>query len=346
MQDGSADVAYWKSTDGGLTWAPPVAWGQSSVLLLSQSYDVFWEGLIPGGNQNILHLVHYQDSGSRGAYYNRLDISTGTLLGDAFVGYPGVNPNSFISFAISQDGTYLYLTFGGQGQQGAFHSTDYGVTWSSAPSLVPNVANNDWIEIWPDESTGEPADIIGIWFDHTGPTLNVQQLDVDLGSITTTAIATITGPTVSFTNALEISSCMDIITGHIFLACWDRDDAGSNTLHTYEIFGTSITTRTSPVSGVPYCRGVAGSRTSDGKWYLFYGHDPAGVSLSNQEIYVVISSDNGVTWSSPAIFDSTAVDSVVMTSPTSVVAGGGISSVWSESTATYLYTEAPPTLVP
>ena len=336
-------VFYSKSTDQGATWGAAVSC--SGGLGTVVAWDIQFEGDAPSGRTNVVHILIATDSGTRGLYYNQLDLSTDTLGGTHAIAAWAANPNAWCSITASKDHGTLYATYGGNAS-GSSKSVNDGVTWTGLANM--SAANNvDFVECQPDVASANGADVCGIYFTSATKVLSIKRHNIGLNTITTTTIATLAATRVGgpAANGITLATSLNTSNGHIMIAVWDvtAGGTGSNTLRIFDVFGTSITTLTSAVSGVTFCNNVASSY-ADNNWAVFYQRDPGGTTLANEQQYRKISIDGGVTWSSETNMDSNTSQNFNQGTSAHLNAGDQRISTW--ETGGNAYTATPAQVVP
>ena len=328
-------LLYQKSIDQGATWAAGI-----DVLATNtgnQWFDLFYEKWLgpSGPNRDIVHCVAFHDAGSRGMYYNQLDISTDTLGTEVrAVPTSGGAPDShFNAFGMSLSGNLYACAHGFIGTVSR-RSSDDGVTWLSAANVMEIV--DDYCVMYPDASSADPDDMLGLYWDESASQLSVKQYDWSANSFVETAIATITDtPTGGGRNW---GSAFSYVDGVVYVASLDLDGTGSNTLSFWKVDGGTVTAMTSPVTSTSFMRCVSVDCDETGI-NVYYGIDKAAVSLDSLQIYRKRSVDGGATWGAEQLYSTRDSDIVVINAPS--FTDGYHAPTYGEFAANDKYIEAP-----
>jgi len=281
---------YRKSTDAGATWGNRVALITGDILA-----DVFYERWDNTSNSPYLHVVtHYDGSlgGLRGIYYNRLDLSSETLL-------YGATGTQLVILSPQPDGSPDTITGALSGdihilaQENAFPlpspihrvSSDHGGSWITKTGIGQGVRDQGLA--LPDGASADPADICEVWISNGASTLYLSNYDASLDTWSTQAIAT--GWQTSSEDRIyrNIAAAYDRATGHIAFVGFPVVTS-PNTLYAFDIYGSTVTPRLNVLTAVANANVCAVTITSSGRVRASYVRDGSA--------YWKESSDFMVTW--------------------------------------------------
>lgn len=306
--------SYAKSTDAGATWGAAVTLtNRGSVGALA--IDVYYERWNDTTNNPIAHVTWLADDGTRGLFYQWVDLSTETQQSAAAQLLAGFSPTPYgglaaIGVALNGD---IHVV--GVGPTTGFvprHfiSTNGGTSFSAAATFGIEQQNN--IQILPDASTGDSADVLAIWSRYSDHTLYAVPWDNSASSwLTPAVINNSTWP--AYEAVLPAETYANLATGyrrsdgHLFVLAYNGNNTGTpNTLRCFEIYGSgSITQRTDVLTGSPYADSCGLTiAPSTGDLWVAYARDNGGASFTSMEVYYKTSSDDGVTWSTETLYSS------------------------------------------
>lgn len=342
-QDATNDFGYQKSSDGGVTWGGRVGLGSGSATEIG--WDIYYKRWTDAGSANIVDILTVVDAGTRGLYHQQLNLDTDTVgtlrLIFGMAGFSGACGGFGIGVARSGR---IYATGAGAPFGGSvmLYSDDEGVNWTSAPvSFTIHQDDRGRCDMWADFSSSDPDDICAIYIRGDTYALSIKQYDASLGTITNTAIGTLTDLTDDFANT---SSAMTS-AGVIKVAAVDTVGTPAS-IKTWTVTGASVTARTNVLTTTARVYNVALSIMSTGRIICWYCRDSAGAASTAIELYYKYSDDDMVTWSAEQSYGSRDQDIIGILAdprPTGTTAG----AAWFEGDTDDLYIEAPfPGLVP
>ncbi|KKM74195.1 hypothetical protein LCGC14_1402710 [marine sediment metagenome] len=215
--DGSADLVYRKTSDGGATWATAVSVKAATVAKASIWYDKW----TPGNAGTLIHIAYTGTDGDD-LFYRNLDTLDDSLSTELTV----VDGTSFVDGTWSQAtvdivrarGGNLYLGFWGDadGEFGFYRSTDDGATWTSRAQLADGNAV-DGILLVPGNETDED-DIWCIYWDRSANEITLKAYDNSGDSWSESVIAASMADDASF---YQMSAAPRHSDNHVILAAWD-----------------------------------------------------------------------------------------------------------------------------
>ncbi len=286
LNDAIDGMGYKKSTDQGATWGPLVKLAFGEI-----EYDIYYEQWTDTGFSQYVHFIAQHDSGTRGFYYNRLDLSSDTILNGStgtLIESILVSPNNTpMTIFVSRSGA-VHLV----GQSGpfgvAFHliSTDHGVTWNSFGTFGQTIY--DAAIGMPDGQSADPADVCVIWWQNSTHTYRLSNWDDSAGTWSTAQFAAGVIPIGAFPAVYRnIAAAYSRTTGHIAFVGYTTT-ASPNTLHAYDIYGSTVTAKTDVLTAVANAEVCAIAYTITGNIRAAY--------VRNNDVYWKESTDVMATW--------------------------------------------------
>lgn len=305
-------LSYRKTTDQGATWADRVF-----SLRADMDFDAYYERWTNTGNSPYVHMIGHNDSsgvanGGRGLWYQRLDLSTDTLLENdvpnkrgynlaVFSAWPNPGP---VTLWVSRAGN-VHIVAGIANNSIHLKSTDHGVTWTSKTALTFEM--NDHAIGMPDGVAADPADGLVFWIDSSAQTLNVSAYDDSMDSWSTTLIANSYGNSAydSVDVRRNISAAYKRANGAVLLTAWPGV-SNPHTLSAWSVSGTTATAMSAVVSNV-YGNTCAATITSTGNYRVAYSRDPEGTDEDSARVYYKESTDFS-TWGTETAYSTLGTD--------------------------------------
>jgi hypothetical protein len=297
---------YYRSTDAGVNWSSFTAY-MTGVTQTHGPSDLWYPRWLDPAAPDVVYgaVGEHTVAAGTGVTVAKLDLATRTLIrqGRALTVTASNDIANQISVTQARDGA-LFATcqtnfFPGTG---TVRSTDDGVSWSAVANLA-SADIDDWVILFPDYSSADPADICALWWDHSASSLYLRQLDVSGNSVSSTLI---TAGVEGFhsNNAFNAFSpqnwayTLDPATGHLFVVVIDQWSASPMTCLSFEVFGASVTAHADVFTTQAWSSGPSLSLAPDGTFYCFYGRAQTLAQLtSSQTIFYRTSSDGMASWS-------------------------------------------------
>jgi hypothetical protein len=306
--DSGSDVAYVKTTDGGISWSNPVIVFTGTTVAVSVWYDR-WSGI----SADVVHLA-YTESGGGDVLYRPLDISTDTL-GTQTTIFNGASSAAGGALTICVDrGGHIRCVFNIDNgtEDGAASSADAGATWGDTIADPTEGATTDQFFLLPGWNA-DNHDMMLVFVDASANGLSLKRYDDSADSWAETAIiadASFVDQTAA--NAFPNVSCfVDLANSRNVVAGWTGVDTATADLRCFILTDGAITeTATNIVLNSTDDQGLCSLAldTGSGTWYAFYGGKSDGSETypSAINIYYKTSTDAGATWGSETLLSSTA----------------------------------------
>lgn len=305
--DGSSDLAYQKTSDGGTTWAAAVSINTDAIIKASIWYDRW----TPDNAGTIIHIAYTEADGNDVLYRNldTLDDSLSTEVA-VFAGTSFTNGNwgAGVVDIVRARGGNLYLGFWGDGvgEFGFYRSTDNGATWASRADVADG-NEADGILLMPGNETDED-DIWCVYWDRSLDTLNLVVYDNsgDSWSAVSISLAIIMTDDVSY---YQMSAAPRHSDNHVILAAWSEIGAVAD-LKVWDIGGTGdVTAMTNVVTDLDEAAQVAvfiNQQNDD----IYVAYLKGGTWESTVDAVYKKSTDGGTTWGSEQAYSEAAADDI------------------------------------
>lgn len=301
--DTGSDVAFKKSTDGGLSWSNATIVRAGTVTQLSVWYDR-WSNISAG----LIHIVS-ADSGVDDVFYRTINtessdaLSTETTL---FLGASTAAPAA-ISVCRARGGNVycgVYIDLGAEG--GFFRLPNANVpngAWDAARAAIgeadTTTPGDHWVLVpgW----AADNQDMMAFYWDRSASEISRKLYDDSANSWSETSIATsmtILSPATAFPN---MAATVDIANSRNMLVAWSGTDVVNADLRCWHITESAITeSSANVVLNSTDDQGMCGITldTLTGYWWVFYGGASNGGETFSTAInlYCKVSKDSGATW--------------------------------------------------
>jgi hypothetical protein len=300
---------YKRSADALATWGSSVVistTGVSSEQFID-AYKRRWNG---AGESNVVDLFSHRDDGSRGLYHRQLNLDTMTLGSEHYVAAFGAAPFGSGGGGVAESGR-IYIHGGGAGFQAAecWYSDNEGVSWTQFGAAFMETQYDTCI-LYPDFSTADPDDMVGVYLDQSAGEATLKFLDASSGTVTESA-AFATGLTVGidlFSQLYQNISASFASDGHLRIALFSTSGTPA-LIRTFDAYGATVTEKTNALASTANAHAVAIQVLDvDGvDWtVVHYTRDGAGASDGSCETYYRISIDDMVTWQTEQAYGTLA----------------------------------------
>jgi hypothetical protein len=310
--DSASDLAFRKSSDGGLTWSAPVVIFTGTIIGVSVWYDR-WSNISAG----LIHMA-YQDSGADDTLYRTINTESSDALSTQTTIFAGVSTatGGMVSITRAVGGNvYCRTTIDAGAEGGFFRLLNANVpngAWDAARTIDETLATQDQIILLPDYDAADNQDIIAIFWDSTAEEISRKLYDDSGNSWSETSIATSMVDQTAATAFPHFAVAMDIANTQHILVAWSAVDTANADLRCWTIDASSITEKTNVVLNGTDDQGLCGVTldTRTGYWWVFYGGNSDGSEtfLTSINIYCKVSTDSGTTWGPERKMTTAAAD--------------------------------------
>ncbi len=306
--NGTADVVYSKSLDGGITWADETSIFAGTVQNLSVWYDR-WSGIAT----DLIHIA-YTETGGADTLYRNLDTATDIMSTQVTV-FNGASAagSGALSICRARGGNVYCKTMIDAGAEGGFYrlpsANVNGGAWDAARTDTEALASNDqWILLpgW----AADNQDMLCIFSDASADGLSRYIYD-DSANTWAESVIIADGSytdTIASTDYPHFAATVDTANSRNVLIAWGARDAANADLRCFTITESAITEVTNVVLNSVDDQYLAaiGIDTTNSVWYAFYGGKSDGSETVNTSthIYYKTSSDSGTTWGSETVLST------------------------------------------
>lgn len=341
--DGTNDLSYRKSIDGGATLGDVVVVQVGTCF----AFDTYFDKWAPSETGGLIHIALIDSAGTdRLSYYN-LDVSDDSLSTRKDVATITVNLtagffNSGVTIAKSRDDNgNLGIQFWGDavGSRGFYTSTDDGANWTSRT----DGADGDLVDIvmlFPGNET-DVKDFRMLYGDVSATELTMKVFD-DSANTWSESAAIKTDVTFS-DDWWQIAGAVDHTDGLIYGACHVEIDTTGDDIFTFTVDGTaSITAKTDVVTNKAESGNVCLmiNQQNQDKYVGYNVGDPTWAATTKAVFHK--STDNMSTWGTEqAMQVDTSDDEAAIACPSSVDDDGGLFiPVWFNDDLNDLFTNS------
>jgi hypothetical protein len=310
--DSGSDVAFRKSTNGGLTWSAPVIIFAGSISSIALWYDR-WSGL----SSDLIHVV-WQEIGGDDTFYRTINTASSDALSTQTTIQLGTTTaaGGCLSVTRSVGGNVYCATMIDAGAEGGFYRLPNANVpdgaWDAARTTVFEGATQDQIILAPDLTAADNQDIIAIFWDASNNEISRKLYDDSANTWGETSIST--GMVdISSTNGFpNFDLTVDLDNSKLVLVAWNGVDTAGADLMAWDITNSSITALTDVVSNGTDDQGLCSIAldTDNGDLYVFYCGKSDGSETWNTSIniYYKKSTDGGATWGTETLCTNAARD--------------------------------------
>jgi hypothetical protein len=335
--DGSNDFVYKKTTDGGITWAAPVAISGAETMV---AWDVWYDQWTPGNTERCIHIAYF-GTGGDDAFYQRLCTVDDTLSGQIIINAETsavAGRGTFITIAKMRGGNlYCAYDIDAGAEFATARSLTNGATWELRTDIVEATLDQAWC--YPGNEA-DPNDAWFIYYDASATALTLKVFDDSANTVAESAtIQTQTAGSVDLTGQYPNSGAIRHSDGHLILASWSLRDNASGVFNAYDINGTgSITSLTALATNIDDCYypSVFIDQRNDWIYIAYVGKSDGSETLdTTASVYHAVSKDRGVSWSKDNLISASGSDWRGCWTPLS---GPRFTAVWQDISSLALMT--------
>lgn len=310
--DSGSDVAFRKSSDGGLSWGAPTVVFAGTVTALAIWYDR-WSNISAG----LIHCA-YQESATDDTLYRTINTESSDALSTQTSIFAGTSTatGGCLSITRARGGNvYCHTVIDAGAEGGFFRLPNANVpngAWDAVRTNPEALATTDQIILVPGFAA-DNQDIMAIFIDASANEISRYVHDDSGNSWAETSISTGITEQAATTAFPHFAAAVDLTNSQILVVCWNAIDAANQDFLGWTVTESAITAfTTTPVLNATDDCGLAaiGIDTSTGYWWIFY----AGIStggetfLTSVNIYCKCSKDSGATWGPETLMTTAAKD--------------------------------------
>lgn len=298
--DTGSDVAFRKSTDGGLSWSAPTVVYAGTVTALSVWYDR-WSNISAG----LIHCV-YQESVTDDTFYRTINTESSDALSTQTTIFLGTSTatGGHLSVTRAVGGNVYCKTVIDAGAEGGFYRLPNANVpngaWDAARTVDETIATTDQMILLPDYDAADTQDILAIFWDASANEISRKLYDDSANSWSETSIAASMADQVATTAFPHFAVAPDIANTQHILVAWSAVDTLNADLRCWTVDASTITEVTNIVLNSTDDQGLCGVGIDlvTGYWYVAYGGISSGgeTFLTSINLYYKVSKDSGSTW--------------------------------------------------
>lgn len=311
--DTGSDVAFRKSSDGGLTWKAPTIIFAGTATQISVWYDR-WSDISAG----LIHVA-YSESATDDVFYRTVNTESSDALSTQttiFAGASTAAPGA-LSICRARGGNVycgVYIDIGAEG--GFYRLPNANVpngAWDAARTAIgeadTTTPGDHWVLVpgW----AADNQDMMAFYWDRSASEISRKLYDDSANTWGETSIAgsmTIHSPATSFP---QMAATVDIANSRNLLVAWSAVDTANADLRCWHVTESAITEVTNVVLNSTDDQGLCGiSIESTGKWCVVYGGASGGgeTYLTSINLYMKCTTDSGTTWGPETKLTTAAAD--------------------------------------
>lgn len=310
--DSSNDFVYKKTTNGGLTWAAPVAISGNETIV---GYDVWYDQWTPGDTGRIIHIWWFGTSGDDVTYHS-LNTTNDSLSSPVVIfagGTAVAGRGTFVSGAKMRGGNLLCcFDIDAGAETGTYRSTDNGATWASRTNLIE--ATLDLALVFPGNEA-DPQDAWILYHDDSTQEFTVKVHDDSANTNSESgSLATIVPGITDLTGQHHWTGAIRHSDGHLLVALWTERDSANGDFRCWDISGNGV--------GQTVEKTVLALNKDDSYYpsmfidqrnnivYVAYVGKSDGLETldTTASVYTAKSSDGMVTWTMDTVYSATGSD--------------------------------------
>jgi len=305
--NGLIDVAFKKSTDGGLTWNESVTVFAGSAVALSVWYDR-WSDIAAG----LIHCA-YQESGSDDTLYRTINTESSDALSTETTIVVGSSTlaGGQLSITRARGGNVYCRTCIDAGTEGGFfrlqNANVPNGAWDAARTINEALATQDQMILVPGWAA-DNQDIMAFFWDASAEEISRQLHDDSANSWSETSIATSMTDDIATQGFPHFAAAVDISNSRNLLVAWSGIDTANADLRCWHVTESAITEVTNIIQNSTDDQGLCGIgiNTVTSEWYVIYGGKSDGSETwpTAINLYYKVSKDNGTTWGAESLLSN------------------------------------------
>jgi hypothetical protein len=303
--DTSNDLAFRKSTDGGLTWGTPTVMYTGSIFALACWYDR-WSGI----NADLIHLA-YTEIDTSDVRYRTINVASADALSTETVIFAGASTAGGGALAVARargGNVYCRVTIDAGAEGGFFRLPNANVpngAWDAARTIDEALATNDkWILL--PGFAADNQDIIMMFWDTSTDEITRKLYDDSANTwAESTAITAMVDTTVVIASP-HFAAAVDLANSKHWFIAWSGVDTATAQLRCWTVTESTFAEVTAVVSSSTDDQGLAALAFDTVTGYLvayYVGATDGSETFSTAvKVYYKISTDGGTTWGPETVF--------------------------------------------
>lgn len=305
-----SDVAFMKSSDGGLTWSDTTTIFSGTATAVAIWYDR-WSNISAG----LIHCA-YQESVTDDTLYRTINTESSDALSTQTVIFAGASTaaGGHLSITRAVGGNVYCKTVIDAGAEGGFYRLPNANVpngaWDAARTVDEAIATQDQMILLPDYDAADTQDIMAIFWDASADEISRKLYDNSANTWAETSIAASMTDSVATTAFPHFAVAPDIANTRHILVAWSAMDTLNADLRCWTVDAGTIAEVTNVVQNSTDDQGLAAIAldTLTSRWWVFYGgrSDGSETFQSSLNIYCKASTDGGTTWGAETLVTSAA----------------------------------------
>lgn len=309
--DTLSDLAFRKSTDGGLTWSVPTVIFTGSVVSFAVWYDR-WSNIAAG----LIHLA-YTESGTSDTLYRTINTESADALSTQTVIFAGTSAagGGMLSITRARGGNVYCRTMIDAGAEGGFYRLPNANVpngaWDAARTINEANSPTDMIILVPGFAA-DNQDIMAIFWDISANQISRQIYDDSANSWAESIFTGTFTEQIASTSFPHFAAAVDLTNSQIVVVAWNAIDTLNADLTAWTVTESAITALTDVVTNSTDNQALCGICIDlvSGCWRVFYAGASGGGEtwLTSVNIYYKGSMDSGATWGPETLLTRAAAD--------------------------------------
>lgn len=299
--DNGNDVAFSKSTDGGLTWTDGTIVFTGSVVYISVWYDR-WSGIAA----DLIHIA-YTESGGGDTLYRTIDTASSDALSTQTTIFAGTSTaaGGHLSITRARGGNVYCKTVIDAGAEGGFfrlpNANVPNGAWDAARTVDEAIATQDQMILVPGFAA-DNQDIMAIFWDASADEISRKIYDDSANSWAETSIAASMVDRVATTCWPNFDAAVDLTNSRIIMVAWSNTDVANADLRCWTVTESAITeTSTNVVLNSTDDQAMCGitlDTRDTAHWMVVYAgkSDGSETFATALNLYYKETKDSGATW--------------------------------------------------
>lgn len=298
--DTGSDVAFRKSTNGGLTWSNPVIVFAGTTTSLSIWYDR-WSGITAG----LIHCA-YTESATDDTLYRTINTESSDALSTQTVIFAGVSTaaGDMLTICRAVGGNVYCKTTIDAGAEGGFYRLPNANVpngaWDAARTNNEALATQDMGILVPNLNNADTQDMLMIFWDISANQISRYNYDDSANTWAETIFTGTFTEQVAATSFPHFACAVDLTNSQILVVAWNAIDTLDADLTCWTVTESAITAMTDVVTNSTDDQALCGIclDTLSGTWWVYYAGITTGGEtwLTSVNLYCKGSTDGGATW--------------------------------------------------
>lgn len=296
----ASDVAFKKSTTGGLTWSNPTVVFAGTVTALSIWYDR-WSGIAAG----LIHCA-YQESATDDTLYRTINTESSDALSTQTVIFAGASTaaGGMLTICRAVGGNVYCKTTIDAGAEGGFYRLPTANVpngaWDAARTNNEALATQDMGILVPNLNNADTQDMLLIFWDVSANQISRYNYDDSANTWAETIFTGTFTEQVATTSFPHFGVDVDLANSQILVVAWNAIDTLNADLTCWTVTESAITAKTDVVTNSTDDQALCGIclDTINNIWWVYYAGATGGGEtwLTSVNLYCKGSTDGGATW--------------------------------------------------